>query len=132
MADIPTEEVPAAVVDRAKAALQRKAEGELAALVFDSALDDPAHRGPRVLDFEHPAVRVRLLLSTTPGGCTLEGTAVPEPLRAELEPEGGELAIAETVTGGRFVFQVVPPGLVRVRLVGPAGSQPVHTDWVRV
>jgi hypothetical protein len=132
MADIPTEEVPAPVVDRAKAALQRKVDGELAVLVFDSTLDDPAHRGPRVLNFEHPAVRVQLLVSITPGGCTIEGTAVPEPLRAELEPEGGELAIAETVTGGRFVFQAIPLGLVRVRLVGSPGSQPVHTDWVRV
>jgi hypothetical protein len=124
--------VPASVVGRAKDAFRRRASGVLAALVFDSAADDPACRGQRVLRFEHPGGRVEIIVTPASGGCAIRGRASPAAQRVELEPEGRDATLAREVVAGNFEFAAVPRGLVRVRLFADGGTVPVHTDWVRV
>jgi hypothetical protein len=103
-----------------------------AELVFDSSADDPASGGERHLRFEHPDGRVELVVAADGDGCVISGWAEPPPLRAELEPEGQELALVWKAAGGTLVFRGVPSGLIRVRLEGAEGSVPVYTTWVRV
>ncbi len=127
-----TEDVPPSVVIRAKAALGRRGPGALAVLVADSTVDSLPSDGERTLRFEHPRGWVELVVAVTGERCAIRGSADPPLERAELEPEGGEVIIAHDVKNGMFVFAAVPRGILRVRLVGAPGAQPVHTDWVRV
>jgi hypothetical protein len=123
--------VPDAVVARAKAAFRQRTGGDVATLVFDSLVDEPTGADEQRLRFEHPRERVEVLVSTADGECSLRGRAEPAPLRVELELEGQEVALVEEATSGDFAFDRVPHGLKRMILVGPPGSEPVHTDWFR-
>jgi len=124
--------VPASVVGRATDAFRRQASGVLAALVFDSAADDPVRPAQRVLSFEHPGGRVEIIVSPASGDCAVRGRASPAAHRVELEPEGRDVTLVREGTAETFEFPAVPRGLVRVRLFGDGTTAPVHTDWVRL
>ncbi len=126
------DEVPDSVVQRAKDAFERRAPGDLAAMVFDSAIDDPARVGGRLMRFEHPGGWVEIVVNAVSGDFAIRGRASPAPHRVELEPEGRDVALVSEVGEGTFEFPAVPSGLVRLLLIGPPASPPVHTDWVRV
>jgi hypothetical protein len=124
--------VPDTVVEQAKRAYGRRRMGsDLATLVFDSWVDEPAAAGEQWLRFEHPCEHVEVLVSPVNGECCLRGRAEPPPVRVELELEGEDVALVEEATGGDFAFDRVPHGLKRIIFVGPPGSDPVHTDWFR-
>jgi hypothetical protein len=123
--------VPERVVAHAKAAYLRRTGGELAALVFDSLVDEATDSDEHRLRFEHPREHVEVLVSPEDGECSLRGRVEPAPARVELELEGGRDALVGEATGGDFAFDRVPRGLTRMILVGPPGSKPVHTDWFR-
>ncbi len=123
--------VPAAVLAQAKAAFRRRLAGELATLVFDSVVDDVSSSAEHRLRFEHPHEQVEVLVLPTDGECNLRGRVEPAPVLVELELEGADVALVVEAPTGDFAFDRVPRGLKRMILVGPPGSEPVHTDWFR-
>jgi hypothetical protein len=123
--------VPEAVVTQAKAAFGQRTIGEVVTLVFDSLVDEPNPSMENRLRFEHPRQHVELVVSRTNGESTLQGHVEPALLRVELELEGTDMALVDKATTGTFAFAHVPPGLKRMILVGPEGSEPLHTDWFR-
>jgi hypothetical protein len=127
------EQVPDRVVAEAQAAFGRRIGGELAVLVRDTLIDrcDPAadHR----LRFEHPALTLELQVSATAGGSSLRGTVHPTTsLRVQLEFAAGATGREVDATSGGFVLDRIPHGLVRLHLLGPGDTPPIHTDWFRI
>jgi hypothetical protein len=125
------DEVPEEVVTQAKDAFGQRTTGEVVTLVFDSLVDEPNPGMEYRLRFEHPREHVELVVSRTNGECTLQGHVDPALLRVELELEGTGIALVDEATTGTFAFAYVPRGLTRIILVGPEGSEPLHTDWFR-
>ncbi|MFI6295002.1 hypothetical protein ACIBEJ_25660 [Nonomuraea sp. NPDC050790] len=124
------EEVPPEFVSAAKGAyLWRDVEAELAALVYDSALDSEllavTRGGQRVLIFRT-------------GEDTIEAEVGPETLLGQLLPPRPGSAECQLATGqsettpidesGCFVFPSAPPGAFRIRCRTDAGV--VRTPWV--
>jgi hypothetical protein len=137
------EPVPAEVVAGAKAAWTwRTIDAELAALSYDSLLDDRALAGVRgtdtlrALSFEASGLLIEIEVADDGDRRSLTGQLVPGP------PGGaGELSI-EWVDGrppvsmavdhvGRFAADRVPGGVVRLRL-GPADGPTTVTAWVPI
>lgn len=118
----PDAEPPAAVLDAARESLTwRTVDVELAALVFDSLLDEEPARSrsvarARSVTFESGAAAVELEVDDRPGGRRLLGQLVP-PQAAEVELTGP--GFAERVgadTTGRFVLPL-PGASVPARLL---------------
>ena len=122
--------VPDEVVNQAKAAFRRRTGGEVAALMFDSLVDEPAPHAEHRLRFEHPHEHVEVVVSGTDRECTLRGRVEPAPVRVELEMDGTDVALVEEAADGDFAFRDVPHGLKRMILTAP-GTDPVRTDWFR-
>ena len=133
---------PAAVLDAAKAAFTwRTIDAELAALTYDSVLDDHALAGvrggdgPRQLTFERGELSLELEVVEIGDRRRLTGQVVAGPL-AELSlqhsDQSGALAVA-TDHLGRFHLDEVAPGPARFlfRLAG-ATTTDVLTDWVTI
>jgi hypothetical protein len=124
--------VPEVAVSAAVAAFDLgHLEGELAALVSDSLLDDAAlalrHDGDlgRVVTFEASSVLVELDLA--PDGRGLVGQIDPVgPTSVDVEVGGGRQQVAVDELG-RFEARI-GPGNLRVHLAGPLG--PVVTPWI--
>jgi hypothetical protein len=131
-----TDPVPAPVVAAAIGAeTWRTIDAELAELVFDSALEATGTRSAtaapatREVTFRAGDVEIELLVADGPGG--IEGQVVPR------VGELAELVSQESAFGnrtapidelGRFRFDVVPTGPVRLGIRLPSGW--VHTSWV--
>jgi hypothetical protein len=124
------DQVPDEVVNQAKAAFRRRTGGEVAALMFDSLVDEPAPHAEHRLRFEHPREYLEVVVSGTDRGCTLRGRVEPAPVRVELEMDGTDVALVEEAADGDFAFRDVPHGLKRMILTAP-GTDPVRTDWFR-
>jgi hypothetical protein len=121
--------VPEPVVERAKSAFQRRAEGELAPLVFDSLLDTAATDDEHRMRFEHPSATIEVHISLTADACNLRGRSDLAPGRVELELEDSDVALVSETPTGEFTFEGVPRGSKRIIVAGPSAPTAVHTDW---
>ena len=135
------EQVPDDVVARARAAFARRAdEGELAELLEESRIGERANGQERMLFFQHPSATVEVHLIARAEGCDVIGRvetlaplrADPPPLRVVLEGEAVDLALVEQARQGEFTFSAVPTAIVRLSLLGLAGSPRIRTDWFRI
>jgi hypothetical protein len=127
--------VPGEVVADAKAAFRQRprAKGEVAALSFDSLVDDEAPASDHELRFEHQLVHIDVHVSASRSGAVLTGEVSPPVVsRIELQLDGAELSFREELAEGTFRFQQIPHGLTRLTLAGSAVSPNIHTDWFRV
>jgi hypothetical protein len=135
--------IPEPVRIAARAALEwRTLDAELAALVHDSAVDEPllAVRGavgPRALTFETSDLTIEVEAEATgaAGGLRLVGQLVP-PQPAEIAVRHGEdLTAVRADERGRFAAHGIAPGPVslRCRLDGaPGAGRLVETGWLTV
>ena len=136
--------VPEAVQIAARAAIEwRTLEAELAALVHDSAVDEPALavRGaaarPRTLTFEAGdlTIEVEAEPGDEEGGLRLAGQLVPPQAAEVAVRHGDELIAVRADERGRFAARGVAPGPVslRCRLDGASGAgRLVETAWLIV
>lgn len=132
--------VPAAVVQAAKESFTwRSIDAELAALAYDSLLDDALLAGtrseasPRSLTFEAADVVVEVEVIDTGAQRRLLGQLVPpRPAEIQVRHSGGTIRIGADEVG-RFAAPGVAPGPVslRCRIAGQEGT-PVETPWVVV
>jgi len=131
--------MPASAVELARAAWDARAlDAEFAALVADSLSPDEerlavrAQSGPRMLSFS--AGDVALELEVEPIGTGVHRVAgqllPPGAARVTLE-RGGEAQHAEADATGRFAFERVGEGAVRLR-VEDARDRAVVSAWFRV
>ena len=132
MEDRRHENVPDDVVARAKAAFETQTSGPLAALVFDSALEERSPAAERRLRFVFGSVCVEMSVTGAGAWRTIRGQVVPGSLGVQLEHEGTGVAPNQEVPEGHFGFERVPRGLVRLRLDDPDGSASAHTEWFLV
>ena len=132
----PYTEPPAGMVDATKELFTwRSVDAELAALAFDSVLDDApvgtrSAPGPRTLTFEAGELIIEVEIDPSPGGRRMLGQLVPA-RSAELELRWDGDPVTGRADGfGRFVLPL-PAGRVRVslRCVLDDGTA-VETAWV--
>ena len=124
--------VPGHVIAAARGAFTwRTIDQELAALVFDSAteLSGVRDRGAaRQLTFQAPGLEIEVMVAD-PATRRLIGQLVPaRPATVELESTDGKLG-QEADRFGRFTFDAVPAGPVRISVTAPDGAS-IATDWV--
>ena len=130
---------PELVVESAKAAFAlRDLDAELAELVADSAVDDPAVltravvSDVRMLSFECGDVVVELDVEADPLSrrVRLSGLAVGAVGVVTLVRSDGRSTV-DLGDGGRFVADDVEPGPLRLELTTPDGRR-VTTSWIHV
>jgi hypothetical protein len=124
--------VPDSVVAGARAAWTwRTIDEELAELVFDSAAELTGVRSEetaRQLTFRSPGLEIEVMVVDDTSR-RLVGQLVP-PGSFTIQLIAGD-AQQETTTDrlGRFSFNAVAPGPVRLALVDPDGHHVVTTEW---
>jgi hypothetical protein len=136
-----TDPVPERLEEAARAAFTwRTIDAELAELMQDSAeVDDAAlalrgpAAGPRLLSFESPRLAIEAEVTVLgPRERRLVGQIVP-PLAAALTLEqGGVRLTAQADELGRFAFDRVGAGPVRLRATLPDGGMEVATPWTSI
>jgi hypothetical protein len=127
------EEVPEDLLADAKAAFAHRGEGELAAVVFDSLVDEGAPATDHQLRFEHPHVLISVHVSARPDASDLDGRVDPSTTERVLLQVGvGDLSLVADVVGGAFSFHEVPHGVVRLHFEGPEDLPRIRTDWFRI
>lgn len=133
--------MPAGVAEAARATFTwRTIDAELAALVFDSASEElvgvrsaeaeSSTAAARQMTFRTPGVEIELIVVSETSR-RLVGQLVP-PQAAEIELHHEDLtATAKSDNLGRFTFQDVPAGSVRLtcRLPGEDGAL-IQTEWI--
>jgi hypothetical protein len=136
---IEADPVPELVYDAARAAFSlRDLDAELAVLVADSAVDNPALvtrsvvSDVRMLSFECGAVTVELDVDTDPTThlVRLRGLAVGATGTVVIVRADGRTAMPLD-DDGRFDSSEIPSGPVRLELTTPDGRR-VTTSWVSV
>lgn len=127
--------VPERVLHAARGAYTwRTIDAELAELVFDSAAELTGVRSEeqaRQVTFQAPGVEIEVMLVD---GSTrrIVGQLVPA-MESTIELTGVDVDRVVATTSddlGRFTFDEVPPGPVRISVVGDGGTPTVHTEWV--
>lgn len=127
------EPVPEHVITGALAAWTwRTIDAELAELVFDSATELTGVRSEtmsRQVTFQAPGVEIEVMVIEN-GVRRIVGQLVP-PSEVTVQLTSGD-SVAETQTDelGRFTFNDVLPGPVRLAVLGSSGEDVVHTEWV--
>jgi len=131
--------VPPLVYEMARAALAfGNIDGELAALVNDSTQEMAPVRGPvldaRLLEFSSRDLDIDLQVSAENGRRSLIGqvhSVLPGGVASlVVEASSGERSSPTLVDAdGRFAFDVVPSGSIRLRCEHPDGSS-VVTPWI--
>jgi hypothetical protein len=126
------EPVPEHVLDAARGAWTwRTIDEELAALVFDSATESTGvrdHGGARQLTFQGPGIEIEVMVSD-PATRRIVGQLVPAQT-ATIELENASGTATQTADRlGRFTFEGVPAGPIRLTVTVPDGVT-VTTDWV--
>lgn len=127
------EAVPTRVIDGARAAFTwRTIDAELAELVFDSANELTGVRSEqtaRQVTFQAPGVEIEVMVIEN-GHRRVVGQLVP------TQEVTVQLIAGESVTDvrsdhlGQFCFDDVPPGPVRLSVLGSSGENLVQTEWV--
>jgi hypothetical protein len=118
--------VPDEVIERAKAAYEKRTAGPVAAIVSDMVVEP---RGERRLRFEHELAHIEVEVTAAGTRRDVRGRVQPPQLRVELELEGAPVTVAEGATRGQFAFEGVPCGAMRLRLVPHEGALVLTTDW---
>jgi hypothetical protein len=136
-----TDPLPERLDDAARAAFTwRTIDAELAELMQDSAEVDEAAlalrgaaTGPRLLSFESPRLAIEAEVTVLgPRERRLVGQIVP-PVAASLTLEqGGVRLTAQADELGRFAFDRVGAGPVRLRAALPDGGMEVATPWTSI
>lgn len=127
-----TAPVPRQVIEAAYGAFTwRTIDAELAELAFDSALADAGTRavatGQRELTFRASGVEIEAIVVDDPD-LALEGQLIPPTCR-EMELAGpAGVVTASSDDLGRFRFDEIPPGPVRLGVLLDAGW--VYATWV--
>jgi hypothetical protein len=125
--------VPEHVLAGARAAFTwRTIDAELAELVFDSATELTGVRSEdmaRQVTFQAPGVEIEVMVIEN-GQRRIVGQLIP-PSEVTVQLTSGD-SVAETQTDelGRFTFNDVLPGPVRLSVIGSSGEDVVHTEWV--
>jgi hypothetical protein len=127
------EPVPDHVVEGARAAWTwRTIDAELAELVFDSAAELTGVRSEdqaRQVTFQAPGVEIEVMVIDDVSR-RIVGQLVP-PAEMTVELAGGDRVISTRSDRlGRFGFDEVLAGPVRLTVLGEAGEPVVHTEWV--
>jgi hypothetical protein len=131
--DTGPDDVPPNVIAEAKAAFNARARAGLAALVWDSLIDEDAPGWHHHLRFEHPRMWIEVSVAVNSGWSSLHGVMHPAaPAGVELELDGVESSIKADVTRSAFRIERFPRGLVRLRLVGLTSHPVIYTDWFHV
>jgi hypothetical protein len=130
------EPVPEHVLAGARGAFTwRTIDAELAELVFDSATELMGVRGgaedtARQVTFQAPGVEIEVMVIDD-GSRRIVGQLVP-PQEATVQLLTMDDTLADTQSDhlGRFAFADVPPGPVRISVLGSSGVHLVHTEWL--
>ena len=125
--------VPETVLEGARAAFTwRNIDTELAEIVFDSAQELTGVRSEdvnRQVTFEAPGVEIEVMVVEN-GARRLVGQLVP-PTERTVELVGSDsVESADTDRLGRFTFDDIAPGPVRLVVLGADGERLVQTEWV--
>jgi hypothetical protein len=126
------EPVPERVVIGARAAWTwRTIDEELAELVFDSATELTGVRSEdtaRQLTFRAPGVEIEVMV-VDDGARRIVGQLIPPgSYRVQLTTED-EVMDDQSDSLGRFAFDPVPPGPVRITVLGADGGRVASTEW---
>jgi hypothetical protein len=127
------EPVPEHVITGALAAWTwRTIDAELAELVFDSATELTGVRSDvtaRQVTFQAPGVEIEVMVIDD-ATRRIIGQLIPGAEMA-VELHSSDRVLATRSDGlGRFGFDEVLPGPVRLTILGVEGQPVVHTDWV--
>lgn len=125
--------VPDHVLAGARSAFTwRTIDAELAELVFDSSRELTGVRSEetnRQITFRAPGVEIEVMVIEN-GNRRLVGQLVP-PSSKQVELVGTDsVHSAETDRLGRFTFDDLAPGPVRLVVLGEDGTHLVQTEWV--
>jgi len=125
--------VPDRVLDGARAAWTwRTIDEELAELVFDSAAELTGVRSEdtaRQLTFRAPGMEIEVMV-TDETTRRIVGQLVP-PGSFTITLVSGDAALSDTTDRlGRFAFDAVAPGPVRLVVADADGTAVVTTEWV--
>ena len=130
---ITSDPVPDHVSAGAKAAFTwRTIDAELAEIAFDSARDLAGVRSEemnRQVTFQAPGVEIEVMLVEN-GGRRLVGQLVPPKESAVELVSGEDVRTAHSDRLGRFSFDDLDPGPVRIVVLGGNGERLVQTEWV--
>src|SRR3954452_18498496 len=116
------DQVPANVVAAAKGSFTwRTIDADLAELAYDSSLDSElagvrGEESGRALSFEYGSVTVEIDIDRSNGTLVLDGQVSPSPaLLVEVQHANSDATwTAPADEHGRFSFQDIPPGPVRL------------------
>jgi hypothetical protein len=129
---------PASVTEAAQASLTwRSIDAELAALAFDSAVDQPESTvrsggGPRQLAFDAPGLSIEVEVSPDGTRRRMLGQLTPPgPARIEVRHPGGVTTV-DTDAFGRFRADAISAGPVSLRCspTTPPSAPRFVTEWV--
>jgi hypothetical protein len=127
------EPVPERVLVGARAAWTwRTIDAELAELVFDSALETTGVRSEdtaRQLTFRAPGVEIEVMVVDGTTRRVVGQLIPPSELTVQLT-SGDHVAEQPSDRMGRFAFDDVPPGPVRLTILDANGVQTIATEWV--
>jgi hypothetical protein len=127
------EPLPDRVVTGARAAWTwRTIDQELAELVFDSATELTGVRSEdtaRQLTFRAPGVEIEVMVADAAARRVVGQLIPPGPYTVQLISGDQELA-QESDHLGRFTFEPVPPGPVRLTVHSTDGDHVATTEWV--
>ena len=135
------EPVPADLLASAKAAFgahqlpdgTERPDGCLALSVFDSLLDGSAGPDDHWLRFEHATTGIDVNVAHGPNSTTIQGVVSPaSAVRAVLHFEGVSLAMLAEVVDGKFSFNPVGHGLVRLSVEESNSTPTVWTEWFQI
>lgn len=127
------EGAPPEVIDQAKGAFSARVQGDLASLVFDSLIDGKGSPDDHVMRFEHSLATIEVHVSYAPQNTGIEGSVTGfRARRAALHLGDGDLAMITDVESGRYGFQPVGHGLVKLSFEAEAGGPTMWTDWFRI
>lgn len=125
--------VPEHVLDGARSAFTwRTIDTELAELVFDSARELSGVRSDeaaRQVTFRAPGVEIEVMVIED-GLRRLVGQLVPPSVATVELVVGDAVRAVQTDRLGRFAFDDLAPGPVRLAVLGVDGESTVQTDWV--
>jgi hypothetical protein len=125
--------VPEKVLEGARAAFTwRNIDTELAQIVFDSAQELSGVRSEdveRQLTFQAPGVEIEVMLIEN-GNRRLVGQLIPPTETAVELVAGDDIQSSLSDRLGRFSFDDLSPGPVRLVVLGGDGERLVQTDWV--
>jgi hypothetical protein len=127
------EPVPESVQHGARAAFTwRNIDTELAQIVFDSAQELVGVRSEdvnRQVTFQAPGVEIEVMVIED-GTRRLVGQLIP-PTETDVEMVAGDdVSSVRSDRLGRFTFDDLGPGPVRLVVLGRDGERLVQTDWV--